>query len=134
MPYSRRAVAALLLGVGCRPSEKSGCSLQSDGHDTLIPGQAYEFFRGERISGSIRHIQYHGSNLVAFLDENKEVIVPDQARQYARPDGSVPFNQGGRFTFRGDIYGRNEYYLVQLTFERFEENRASIHKVILRCT
>lgn len=90
--------------------------------DNLLPGQGYEFFRGERISSTIRHIQYRGGNSFAFLDDKGNVITP------------VKFREGGKFTLIGNIFGSNDSIRVEVTFRNFENNRATIDVSTSKCT
>lgn len=102
--------------------------------DTFLPGQSYEFFKYQRTSSNIRRIQYRGGNSFAFLDNFGSVVTPEEAKPYANPDGSVRFREGGKFTFKGNVFGSNDSFVIEITFERFEENKATVDVATSTCT
>lgn len=102
--------------------------------DSLSPGQGYGFFQGQETSSAIRRIQYRGGNNFAFLDDNGNAVVPEGAKPYANPDGSVRFRQGGNFMFIGRVYGGNVSFQIKITFESLENNKATINVAISECT
>jgi len=117
-----------------RPTPTISCQNPTMYNDTLLPGQGYEFFSGERISSPVRHIQYRGGNSFAFLDDKGNVVTPEEAKSYSNPDGSVRFREGGKFIFRGNISGSNDSIIIEVTFKDFENNRATINVSTSECT